>query len=372
VKKRLLLFVFILLGACESHDRLPGVLPPGNYSAAHKLHLQLPEGHETEFREQALRRAKVWTEPEFPIAQADFSKDPKPTDAFRPAEGIDCKLNVVAVGGTTPKFECILANGETIMVKYTPNNPELNTGVAASRLLNALGFRADPMYLVKEVRCFGCTADPFGALQCLKSGSPDQCLPNLDFTKYIDFKDVEVERWLEGSSVEGEGKEGWAWNELGKIDSLAGGASRAELDAFRLMAAFLAHWDNKAQNQRLVCLAGPKGSCDRSFAMIQDLGATFGPDRMDLKAWRSTPIWSDATGCKVSLKVLPYGGGTFDDVEISEAGRRLLASELSQLSAAQIRTLFETAGFSKVQDWTQVFQEKIQQIVTHPPCPIAP
>ena len=34
-----------------------------------------------------------------------------------------------------------------------------------------------------------------------------------------------------------------------------GGAPRAHVDALRLMAVFLAHWDNKAENQRLVCLS---------------------------------------------------------------------------------------------------------------------
>ena len=32
---------------------------------------------------------------------------------------------------------------------------------------------------------------------------------------------------------------------------------RADLDALRLLARVLAHWDNKSENQRLVCLDGP-------------------------------------------------------------------------------------------------------------------
>ena len=36
-------------------------------------------------------------------------------------------------------------------------------------------------------------------------------------------------------------------------------APRAEVDAFRILAAFLAHWDNKSQNQRLVPISPPEG-----------------------------------------------------------------------------------------------------------------
>ena len=47
---------------------------------------------------------------------------------------------------------------------------------------------------------------------------------------------------------------GWAWYELESIDGSVG-ATHAELDALRLAAIVLAHWDNKAANQRLVCLS---------------------------------------------------------------------------------------------------------------------
>src|SRR5206468_4506725 len=46
-----------------------------------------------------------------------------------------------------------------------------------------------------------------------------------------------------------DGEPGWAWWELKDSE-----APRADLDALRLLAVFLAHWDNKAGNQRLVCL----------------------------------------------------------------------------------------------------------------------
>ena len=60
------------------------------------------------------------------------------------------------------------------------------------------------------------------------------------------------------------------------MNSSIGGAPRAHVDALRLLAVFLAHWDNKAENQRLVCLSPTwtKGKpCPQPFLMLQDLGS---------------------------------------------------------------------------------------------------
>jgi hypothetical protein len=43
------------------------------------------------------------------------------------------------------------------------------------------------------------------------------------------------------------------------VDPAKGGATRAELDALRLTAILLGHWDNKASNQRLVARKGRAG-----------------------------------------------------------------------------------------------------------------
>jgi hypothetical protein len=70
------------------------------------------------------------------------------------------------------------------------------------------------------------------------------------------------------------------WKELDEVDGAAGGAPRAHRDALKLLAVFLQHSDNKAEQQRLVCLgakeAAAEGACARPFMMINDLGLTFG------------------------------------------------------------------------------------------------
>jgi hypothetical protein len=111
--------------------------------------------------------------------------------------------------------------------------------------------------------------------------------------------------------------------------------------------------------------------------MVQDVGATFGPTKVRYEKWEATPIWADAAGCIVSLEKLPYKGGHFQPIQISEEGRLLLANRLSQLSEPQIRALFQTARFpdprggppGDVSDWVQAFQDKVRQIAVRPACP---
>ena len=62
------------------------------------------------------------------------------------------------------------------------------------------------------------------------------------------------------------------------IDPSRGGATRDEVDALRLMAVFLHHWDNKSSNQRLTCVGPTTPDCAHPLAMIQDVGSEFGPE----------------------------------------------------------------------------------------------
>jgi hypothetical protein len=112
--------------------------------------------------------------------------------------------------------------------------------------------------------------------------------------------------------------------------------------------------------------------------MIQDLGATFGPNRVDLPNWRSTPVWRDRATCTVSMSRLPYGGATFPDWKISEAGRLMIAGLLEQLSQKQLRDLF-TASRITLYDgidatsrnpdaWVSVFLDKVREIRAGGPC----
>ena len=114
--------------------------------------------------------------------------------------------------------------------------------------------------------------------------------------------------------------------------------------------------------------------------MIQDLGATFGPTRVDLPNWRRLPVWADRATCTVSMKTLPYEGATFRDRRISEAGRLMLLGLLEQLSTAQLNDLFTASRMRRctIRSLAEArsrggvgegFEDKVRQIREGGPCP---
>jgi hypothetical protein len=336
-------------------------------------------------REAALAAAQVWSAPGVPPGRVDFSRNTAGPGMLDPAADVECDFVLKPVGGTTPKFYCTLQDGTAVKVKYGATNPEVPAEVAASRLMAALGFPVDRMMLLHSVRCKGCPLFPFLALECLKKGAPAAaCLQGTSPTDVRTFNEAMIERQFEGEKVEDTEGHGWAWFELDKIDPKKGGSSRMQVDALRLMAVLLAHWDNKAENQRLVCPPGqqrPDGSCRAPVAVLHDLGATFGPLKADLQNWKMAPMWADAQSCRVSMATLPYKGGTFPEHRISEEGRALAVKLLRTLSPSQLDTLFEASGVSrfphvaaaarKPRSWTDVFVGKVDQIATAGPCPSA-
>lgn len=351
----------------------PG-LPPGSAEAEEKASR----------RDAALRAARVWRPPAVPVGEADLAKNPSGPGGFDDAQAVDCRFLAEPVGGTTPKFNCQLPDGTRVRVKYGRVNPEIFAEVAATRLLAALGFGADRMYVVRAIRCAGCPSFPFQALKCLeKTGVELACVPGgIDYTRVVEIDPAVIERQMPGKKIEAVPDQGWAWFELDRIDPARGGSPRSDVDALRLMAVVLAHWDNKAENQRLICppdAARADGGCAAPFALMQDLGATFGPIKLDIQNWRATPVWADARGCRVSMKSLPFGGGTFPDHQISEEGRQHLLRLVGALTAKQLTDLFTAArvtshdGVSadgrRVDAWVRAFEDKVEQIRSAGPCP---
>ena len=330
----------------------------------------IPKPPEAEWaaRNEALRGARVFLRP-FDASRIDFAKDPN--EGMVNSSVTTCKYKPDVSSGTSPKFDCELPNGEKVKVKYG-GTKEIYSETAATRLLDAMGFGADRVSRVQTLRCYGCPFQPYhtrALAELLKlEGHYDR---RLDYTAYRDFTNVSVERNVDGEAVEVGLERGWGFYELKRISAAHGGATRAEVDALRLMAVFIHHWDNKTSNQRLICTDSKTADCKHPLAMMQDVGAEFGPKRIVLEKWRSRPVFSDRT-CRLSMSDMPYKGGTFEDVVISDEGRRLLGDRLRVLSAKQIETLFTTAGFPDPPGWVAAFQEKVRQITDHPACTGSP
>lgn len=329
------------------------------------------------YRADALRRARVW-EARDP-SRAALGRNPDDLNGLLSVDPVTCRFLPQAADGTTNKFRCVLADGEVVKVKYG-HTGEIPAEVAATRLLAALGFGADRMYLVPRVRCYGCPAHPFYAMWLLdRLGARDAIGSRLPASWYSEFEWPAVERRYDGAEISVGESEGWAWYELDQIDP-AEGAPRRDVDALRIIAAVLAHWDNKAQNQRLAC-TGPSASgdrCDAPIAFIQDAGATFGPNKVDLDHWKATAVWADPRVCRLSMHSLPYHGSTFPDVQVSEAGRLLILRQLQAIPDEQIVLLFASSRFrefgaggrqSDPQAWADAFRDKVRQVASAGPCP---
>jgi len=333
--------------------------------------------------DDAMRRAKVWVEPDTPMASAQLGANPD--ERFRRDQIVDCRFEPGKATGNTPQFDCVLPGDHTVKIKYGADSAEVFTEVLASRLLSALGFPTDRMYVVAAVRCAGCPVRPFQAMQCMgrKGATERGCLGRIDYSRARIFTDAVIESPIRGRRAEEGKRRGWSWEELEKVDPKAGGAPRPHADALRLMAVFLAHWDNKPEDQRLVCLGEDERDtrCARPLAMVQDIGATFGPNKANLQGWMAAPIWTNASACTVSMRGLPYGGSTFPDVRISEDGRAFLADRLGRLTPGQVSDLFAGARIeryrrregatSTVRQWVDGFMSTVSQIVDRPPCPAA-
>lgn len=319
-----------------------------------------------ESRESLIARAKVWMPTDIPSTSLQLG--PSGAGSFPPGATVTCDYVDKELGGASPKFACRLPDGDELKVKYGGENGEVYGEVAASRLLWALGFGADRMYSVRVI-CRGCPEHVGGILR--ENGD-----------RVID--PAAVERKMEGRVL----LDAWHWDDLDLIDEAAGGATKAERDALKLLAVLLQHSDSKPGQHRLVCLndvVGEDGRCAVPLMMIHDVGVTFGRANtfnqqprasVNFAEWAELPIWKpDTPGCVGNLS--GSWTGTLKEPVISVEGRWFLAGLLLQLSDQQLRDLFQSAridlrprapeelrpGTATVDDWVNAFKQKRAQIV---------
>lgn len=328
-------------------------------------------------RVSLLRRGRVWNPTN--ISAMDIRTGPAGKGALTPNQLVTCDyIEKKNASGRSPKFDCVIARGDEVKVKYGRDNGEVYGEVAATRLLWALGFGADRMYPVRVV-CRGCPSTlggrPYGSLK----------------ERFFDV--AAIERKAAGREIEGRDMAGWSWPELDFLTENDGGAPKAQRDALKLVAAMIQHTDTKPSQQRLVCLGEKKGSpagCDQPFLMINDLGLTFGRANtfndntlgsVNFERWSQTRVWKEADGCVAKLE--KSSTGTLEDPVISDEGRAFLTGLLMQLTDRQLHDLFSVARFdmrtfppsttdpqaaptapATIEQWVAAFKDKRDQIAT--------
>ena len=382
-----------------------------------------------------LEQAQIFVDRE--TSTLDLRAGPVDGLNFDPATGVACEYHLAGarLGGATPKFLCRVG-GTVYKVKYLPSarygttgangrsvDREIYAEMAATRLFWALGFGADRVFLT-NVTCHGCPASPH-------DGPDEREQRTRAYSRSVRPIGIAlIEQRFEGATIAAGGREGWTWSELhqhaGRVNASTGPLAqpalacgepsvREQAEALQLLQVFVQHGDCKPEQQRLVCVPGgavrrKSGAADRAsrvglsqdadadeeadgleyvcqspFALVDDLGATFGGAgaftgsgaKMSLSNWAKKPVFDATSGgaCRGVLTPSMSCSGGIENPVITEAGRQFLLNRLRQLSDAQLRDLFvaarvtdfcDDAAECSVEAWVAVFKDKVRQIATHP------
>jgi hypothetical protein len=356
-------------------------------------------------RIEYIRRARVWEPTD--VASKDLFTGPAGAMKFAVDQEVPCDFVPRPLSGWTEKFLCRLEDGTVVKVKYLNGDhyKEVFGEVLGTRLFWALGFYCDRMLPVR-VTCRGCPRSPWKFVNARAKPRLDpQGLiasfpPDADIGTYT-FDPAAMEERLDGKVIEERKNQGWSWRSLDEIDPLLGGATRAEIDALKLLNAFVQNADNSAEQNTLLCPqqrlgkdGSGKGTCLGPVMYVDDLGAVFGrggfttgySGRVDFEGWSERPVWRDKKRCVARLASIGgmFQRSTLRNPVISEEGRALLAKQLGQLSDAQITDLFRAARIERLhetvpdgssgrrevtlQDWVDLFKKKRDEITKHPGC----
>jgi hypothetical protein len=342
------------------------------------------------------------------VASKDLYNGPKGELSLAVDDVVTCDFVPKLMSGLTEKFLCKLEDGRVFKVKYNdgPRFKEAIGEVLGTRMFWALGFYADTMRPVR-VTCRNCPRHPWTYVREKKNkkrlGADGQLRPlppEAEVGTYT-IDPAAIEEKLDALPIEREKDQGWWWSSLDDVDEDAGGATRAQLDALKLLMAFLQNADNKSRQNTLACPradliedgAGRVG-CSRPIMYVDDLGSVFGKGgfitgysgRVDYESWKKRRVWRSSKSCRARLVGI---GGIFRpsnlrNPKIGEAGRALLASELSELSDAQIADLFRASRIDElhqtmrdghgdrrevtIEDWVELFKTKREEIMSHAAC----
>ena len=256
--------------------------------------------------------------------------------------------------GTNPKIVVRDQNGVKWTVKL---GPEARPKTAATRLVWAIGYFANEDYFVPALNVTGMPRRLHRGQNLI---APDGSLRN-----------VRLKRHLEGEKK----SESWQWRQ----NAFTG---TRELNGLRVMMALLNNWDLTDENTGIYKIDG------RQVFMVSDLGSTFGSGNLtwptrnargNLNAYRHSRFITKAGADYVdfhapardSLFFLATPREYFSKLPLHWIGKRVPRSDakwvaqlLAQLSPAQIRDAFRSAGYSpeEVEGFAKAFEARIAQL----------
>lgn len=273
----------------------------------------------------------LWTDPG-PIATRDLfwgngsaERAPKPPFAFLEED----------TDGTQPKVIVRDANGREWSVKF---GDEVHAGIAASRIVWALGYVADEMYFVKSGTITGVT----GLKQAAKALGPDGAFTNASFRLRDARAERATDRWT------------FATNPF---------AGSKELSGLAILMTMIGNWDIQGdRNNRILDVDGKR------LYIVSDLGATFGKmgavlaprTKWNLEDFRKEEFIEKVDGGMVDLDYEGYGG--INKVPVAHAA--WFAKLASQLTDKQLADAFRAAGAApeEVAGFAARMREKIAEL----------
>jgi hypothetical protein len=262
--------------------------------------------------------ALLWRDPS-PIAERDLrrgsgsaTRAPKPPFTFVEED----------MGGSQPKVTVTDAAGVTWDVKF---GIEVSSELASNRIVWALGYLVEEMYYVPSGNIKGVTA----LKRAAKHIAPDGRFTRARFRRV----DPALRRT----------EESWTFQQ----NPFAG---TRELSGLVVLMNLICNWDiDKALNNRVLLTTLPTGAAERWF-IVSDLGATFGKmggamgqkTKWNLKDYIAEDFIERVHEGKLHLDYEGFESKGLGEVPLDHA--RWFAGLASQLTAAQLRLAFESAG----------------------------
>jgi hypothetical protein len=282
--------------------------------------------------------ARLWRDPA-PIAQRDLrwgngaqARTPKPPFRFVEEDK----------GGSQPKVTVTDAGGTTWDVKF---GVEVPAEIASNRIVWALGYLVEEMYHVGSGVIQGVTglkraADHVGAGGAFK---------NARFRR-VDARARRTD-------------EPWTFQQNPFLGT-------KEMSGLVILMNLINNWDiDKALNNRVVLSTLPGGTVERWF-IVSDLGATFGKmggsmgqkTKWNLKDYIAEDFIERVHEGKLHLDYEGFESKGLGEVPLEHA--RWFTSLAVQLTPAQLRNAFETAGASaqEVEGYSSRLMAKIAEL----------
>ena len=289
----------------------------------------------------------LWTPPD-DVAERDLLRGPggEATAPHGPMQFVDGER-----AGTAPKMRLRDSTGQIWFAKL---GSEAKSETAASRLLWAVGYAADPGYFVAEIPVTGLLPD--------------------DGTNGL-LRGAHLERARDPAHALGT----WRWSENPFVGT-------RPFDGLRVMMALVNNWDLKDENNAIYEAAGPQGPV--AVYEVADLGASFGTDGY---AWPESTAKGNVTAYRNSSFIRSVTPETVDFATpaspaigyvldlprfvhrmrmraigrgIPRASARWIGEWLARLSTAQLHDAFAAAGFApeETDGYVAVLRARIERL----------